>query len=91
MKTLGTTAIVAVLATRMEALDLLQPKDQERAPRWGLSTSLGFGGAGGDFSELLQHPQTADFNIFRNSRAWRYGVGISFGSFAMKAPHQDEK
>jgi hypothetical protein len=59
-------------------------------PRWGLNTSLGFGGTGGDFSQLLEKPVAGDFNIFRNLGKWRFGVGLSFSSFTMKAPFEDE-
>src|SRR5262245_36210785 len=43
---------------------------QARAPRWGLTTTLGFGGSGGDFGDLLTKPQSGDYNIFRNNGAW---------------------
>jgi len=62
-----------------------------RTPSWGLNTALGVGGAGGDFSDLLKTPISGDFNIFRNKGAWRYGLGVSFGSFTMKAPYDAEK
>ena len=62
----------------------------EREPRWGLTTALDFGSAGGDFGGTLEKPITGDFNIFKNRGAWRYGVGVSFTSFTMKAPYQDE-
>src|SRR5262245_60880806 len=32
--------------------------------RWGLNTSLGYGGTGGDFGQLLEKPVAGDFNIF---------------------------
>src|SRR5262245_57100674 len=53
----------------------------ERDPSWGLTLGLGFGGAGGDFGELLQSPVAGDFNIFRNHGKWRFGIGLSFTSF----------
>lgn len=61
-----------------------------REPSWGLTTTLGTGGAGGDFGELFTKPVGGDLNIFRNHGAWRFGVGISFTSFNMKEPFQDE-
>jgi hypothetical protein len=94
MKTRVSLAVlVAILAARAEAQDPRQRPDssQERAPRWGLTTTLGFGGSGGDFGDLLTKPQSGDYSIFRNNGAWRYGLGISFGSFVMKEPYQDEK
>jgi hypothetical protein len=59
-------------------------------PRWGLSMNLGFGGSGGDFGDLLQDPIAGDFNLFRNHEKWRFGLGLSFSSFKMKEPFQDE-
>ena len=61
-----------------------------RRPSWGMSTALGFGGTGGDFGDLLKSPVAGDFNIFRNHEAWRFGVGLSFTSFTMPAPYEDE-
>ena len=69
------------------AADTTQP----RTPKWGLTTALGVGGSGGEFSDLLKTPISGDFNIFRNTAAWRYGLGISFSSFTMKEPYQAEK
>ena len=63
----------------------------ERRPSWGLAAGLGWGSAGGDFGNLLEGPIAGDFNLFRNHGKWRFGVGISFTSFTMKAPYQDEK
>jgi hypothetical protein len=62
----------------------------ERSPSWGLSMALGFGGSGGDFGDLLQSPVAADYNLFRNHGKWRFGVGLSFTSFTMPAPFEDE-
>jgi len=62
----------------------------QREPRWGLSTSLGFGGAGGDFGELLEKPVAGDYNIFRRYGKWRFGFGLSFTSLTMKAPYDQE-
>jgi hypothetical protein len=62
----------------------------ERDPSWGLTFGLGFGGADGDFGDLLQKPVAGDFNIFRNHGKWRFGLGLSFTSFTMKEPYEDE-
>jgi hypothetical protein len=62
----------------------------EREPAWGLTGALGFGSAGGDFGGLLTKPVAGDLNLFRNHGAWRFGVGLSFSSFKMKEPYQDE-
>jgi hypothetical protein len=75
--------VAAVVAAEPQTADPLQPA---RRPSWGLGTSLGYGGAGGDFSDLLQKPITGDYNIFRNHDKWRFGLGVSFTSFTMKEP-----
>src|SRR5262245_3984879 len=62
----------------------------EPHPRWGLSSSLGFGGTGGDFGNLLQDPVAGDLSIFRNKGKWRFGFGLSFTSFTMPPPYEDE-
>jgi hypothetical protein len=64
-----------------------EPKDQAL---WGFNGSLGFGGAGGDFGNLLVKPVTWDFGFFREKGAWRLGAGVTFESFKMKEPYQDE-
>jgi hypothetical protein len=61
-----------------------------RNPSWGMNFNLGFGGAGGDLGELLVKPVEGDFNLFRNHEKWRFGLGLSFSSFKMKEPYQDE-
>ena len=63
----------------------------ERRPSWGLAAGLGWGSAGGDFGNLLEGPIAGDFNLFRNHGKWRFGVGVSFTSFTMKEPYEDEK
>ena len=44
----------------------------------------------GDFASALEKPLTGDFGLRRTRGGWRYGLGLSFGSFAMKAPYDDE-
>jgi hypothetical protein len=57
---------------------------------WGFNGSFGTGGAGGDFGNLLVKPITWDFAFFRQKGAWRFGGGVTFESFKMKEPYQDE-
>jgi hypothetical protein len=57
---------------------------------WGFSGVLGTGAAGGDFGNLLVKPVTWDYGFFRRQGAWRFGAGVTFESFKMKEPHQDE-
>jgi len=62
----------------------------ERQAHWGVSTSLGTGSIGGDFGDVLKKPVSGELNLFRTAGPWRFGVGVSFGSFKMKAPYEDE-
>jgi hypothetical protein len=64
---------------------------EEKPSRWGFTATLGYGGAGGDLSDLLEKPIGGDFNFFRQRGNWRYGLGLSFTSFKMKEPFQDEQ
>ena len=63
------------------------------AGRWGLTTTLGTGGAGGGYGDFLEKPVDFNLSLFRTSPsgAWRFGGGLHFGSMAMKAPHEDQK
>ena len=63
------------------------------ASPWGFSSSLGWGGLGGDFESTLEKPIRGEFDFFRQSRtgAWRLGAGVSYGSFVMKPPFEDEQ
>ena len=57
---------------------------------WGFNGSFGTGGAGGDFGNLFVRPVTWDYGFFRQNGAWRFGAGLTFASFKMKDPYQDE-
>jgi hypothetical protein len=35
-------------------------------------------------------PIGGDFEFFRRTGAWRFGLGVSYGSFGMQAPYEDE-
>jgi hypothetical protein len=60
MKRTAAVALAVLVAASAEARDLLEGLDlqqpQPRAPKWGLTTAIGFGGAGGDFGDLLRKP-----------------------------------
>ncbi len=85
------SATTAATTATTEPQPSPSPGAPERRPSWGLSTALGFGGAGGDFGNLLKSPVAGDLNLFRNHGAWRFGVGLSFTSFKMKEPYEEEK
>jgi uncharacterized protein DUF3943 len=65
------------------------PVSEHPAP-WGFSALFGTGGAGGDFGNLFVKPVTWELDFFRQKGAWRFGTGVTFASFKMKEPHQDE-
>jgi len=83
---LATTATVSAQPGRFDA----PAGAAAKPPRWGFNGALGFGGAGGDFSSILQEPISGELGLFRTQGPWRFGVGLSFGSFTMKAPYEHE-
>ena len=66
-------------------------EDAKPASPWGFSSALGAGGLGGDFTSTFEKPVRGEFNFFRQKGALRLGAGVSYGSFAMKAPFEDEQ
>jgi hypothetical protein len=52
--------------------------------RWGFFLNLGAGGIHKDFDSTLHAARTGEFGISRAPGAWRYGLGVSLGSFAMR-------
>jgi uncharacterized protein DUF3943 len=62
----------------------------ERRPHWGVDVSLGTGSLSGDFKPPLRKPVTGDLHLFRTAGPWRFGLGVSFGSFKMEAPYEHE-
>jgi hypothetical protein len=67
-----------------------RPNDAGRDARWAFFFDLGAGGVSGDFASALETPLTGEFGIRQARGPWRYGFGVSFGSFAMKEPFEDE-
>jgi len=66
------------------------PAASPRPARWGLSGNLGGGGVSGDFDSILKEPITGEMNLFRTQGPWRFGLGLSFGSFRMETPYEAE-
>jgi len=62
----------------------------ERAPRWGVSANLGAGSVTGGFGDILKEPISGELNLFRTHGPWRFGAGVSFGSFRMETPYEAE-
>jgi len=61
----------------------------ERPARWGFSGALGAGTVKGELSSLLESPTSGEMNLFRTQGPWRFGAGLSFGSFTMRPPYID--
>lgn len=59
-------------------------------PTWAFFFNLGAGGISGDLGSALENPRTGEFGLRRTSSAWRHGVGVNFGSMALKAPFDEE-
>jgi hypothetical protein len=83
-------AVLALFALPGRAEDQKKSPSPETA-KWGFGWALGAGGAGGDFGHLFRTPISGDFEFFRRTGAWRFGLGVSYGSFGMQAPYEDEK
>ena len=62
----------------------------ERQAHWGLAVGLGTGSLSGDFSPPLRKPVIGDLQLFRTAGKWRFGLGVSFSSFVMEAPYDNE-
>ena len=73
-----------------EEQESTQAPDSGSHAYWGFSGTFGTGGAGGDFGNLLTKPVTWEYSFFRQKGPWRAGVGLTFASFKMKEPYQDE-
>jgi hypothetical protein len=58
--------------------------------RWGFYFNLGAGANGGGFHPTLEKPVSGEFGIVRSRDPWRYGLGMSFSSFKMPPPYDDE-
>ena len=86
--------LAAAVLLLAPALLVAQDEPVERTPpgRWVLGSSFGAGTAGGGYGEFLEKPVNFDLNVGYEprSRDWRFGIGIEFGSMAMKPPHEDE-
>jgi uncharacterized protein DUF3943 len=94
-RALATSMALAVLATVAQtsaAGSFLDPPApaEKRPARWGLSANVGAGSIGGDFGEVLKKPISGELNLFRAQGPWRFGFGVSFGSYGMKAPYEAE-
>jgi hypothetical protein len=57
---------------------------------WGVRFGIRAGGAGSGYGEFLEKGTAWDMGLFKQRGLWRYGVGLTFGSLAMKPPYDNE-
>jgi hypothetical protein len=57
---------------------------------WGVRFGIRAGGAGAGYGEFLEKATAWDMGLFKQRGLWRYGVGFTFGSLAMKPPYENE-
>jgi hypothetical protein len=76
----------------MVAPVLAQDAPEERTPSgdWVIGSSFGAGQSSGGYGEFLEEPINFDLNLSKGRGAWRFGLGIQFGSMEMKPPYEDE-
>jgi len=58
--------------------------------RWGFFFNLGIGDQSGDFADQLEKGTTGEFGILKQEGDWRYGLSLSFGSWGMVPPYDNE-
>jgi hypothetical protein len=87
-----TLSLVLPLALMPTSL-LAQDAPAERTPpgKWVITSTLGTGAASGGYGDFLEKPVNFDLNISHGTGPWRFGVGIEFGSMAMKPPYEDQE
>ncbi len=57
---------------------------------WGVRFGIRAGGAGSGYGEFLEKGTAWDMGLFKQRGLWRYGVGLTFGSLAMRPPYENE-
>jgi hypothetical protein len=78
-------------ATLITSVHVLDARAQAYDPRWGFTLNLGGGKLNGDLHPPLVDPLTGEFGIFQSRGPWRFGAAISFGSFNMVSPYDEEQ
>jgi len=58
--------------------------------RWGFFFNLGAGDQSGDFANQLEKGTTGEFGLLREKGDWRHGLSLSFGSWGMVPPYDNE-
>jgi hypothetical protein len=84
--------LILVAVPRVGVRSASAESEAPEEPRWGVKSVLAFGEAGGDYEKTFEFPKGGEFELFHTSpsRFWRYGAGLSFSSFTMKPPHEEE-
>lgn len=79
------------------AVCLARPADSAAAAavpsdptRWGFFFNLGIGDQTGDFADQLEKGTTGEFGLLREKGNMRYGLALSFGSWGMVPPYDNE-
>jgi hypothetical protein len=81
-------ALLILVAITTSAIAAEDPPGTHR--NWGIGAHIRAGGAGLSYGEFLEKGTAWDFEFFKQKNEWRYGVGLTFGSLAMKSPYEHE-
>ena len=90
-RTLAAAAVAALLLAAT-SLGAQAPSSERVSPgEWIFGGSIGTGGVGGDYGEIVEKPIDFDLNLARGRGRWRFGGGLQFGSLLMKPPYEDQQ
>ncbi len=90
-RTLAAAAVAALLLAAT-SLGAQAPSSERVSPgEWIFGGSIGTGGVGGDYGEIVEKPIDFDLNLARGRGRWRFGGGLQFGSLLMKPPSEDQQ
>ena len=83
--------IAIVTLTLLSLSSAVHAQTGESDPtRWGFFFNLGIGDQTGDFADHLEKGTTGEFGILKQEGDWRYGLSLSFGSWGMVPPYDNE-
>jgi hypothetical protein len=84
-------AFVVLAPARVGAQDSSATTPGTGGPtRWGFFFNLGIGDQSGDFADYLEKGTTGEFGILKQQGNMRYGLSLSFGSWGMVPPYDNE-
>ena len=95
----GALAALLLFPAALVAQDDVGPRDSGDAVeftdpgKWVLGSTFGTGTASGQYGDFLEKPINFDLNLGYEPGGgpWRFGIGLQFGSMAMKPPYDDEE